>query len=73
MTPRPAVPDYQSSVLDMAPKSNPAPTAPPAASERPLDEASLNVRRVGPAFLPSDKGTIDLRNPAAPGPQPLQE
>jgi len=73
MTPRPAVPDYQSSVLDMAPKANQAPAAPPAATERPLDEASLNVRRVGPAFLPSDKGTIDLRNPAAPGPQPLQE
>jgi hypothetical protein len=73
MTPRPAVPDYQSSVLDIAPKTKPAPAAPPPAAERPLDEASLKVRRVGPAFLPSDKGTIDLRNPAASGPQPLQE
>ncbi|MFN3831695.1 MAG: DUF2865 domain-containing protein [Allorhizobium sp.] len=73
MTPRPAIPDYQSSVLSIPPKTKPAPAAPPSATERPLDEASLNVRRVGPTFLPSDKGTIDLRNPAAPGPQPLQE
>ena len=73
MTPRPAIPDYQSSVLSIPPKTKPAPAAPPPAPERTLDEASLNVRRVGPTFLPSDKGTIDLRNPAAPGPQPLQE
>jgi hypothetical protein len=74
MTPRPAVPDYQSSVLQIAPQTKPAtpPAAKPAA-ERSLDEANLNVRRVGPVFIPPDKGTIDLRNPAAPGPQPLQE
>lgn len=73
MTPRPAVPDYQSSIIEIAPKKTPVETAVKPAAERPLDEASLNVRQVGPAFLPSDKGTIDLRNPAAPGPQPLQE
>lgn len=73
MTPRPAVPDYQSSVMEINPKAKPAPTAVLPAPERDLDEARLNVRRVGPAFLPQDKGTIDLRNPAAPGPQPLQE
>lgn len=73
MTPRPAVPDYQSSVLEIAPKAKSTPAAPRPAAERSLDEANLNVRRVGPAFIPPDKGTIDLRNPAAPGPQPLQE
>lgn len=73
MTPRPAVPDYQSSVLEIAPKSKSTPAAPRPAAERSLDEANLSVRRVGPVFIPPDKGTIDLRNPAAPGPQPLQE
>jgi len=75
MTPRPAVPDYQSSVLEIAP----SPRKPASQSRSPepvardLDEASLNVRRVGPTFLPPDNGTIDLRNPATTGPQPLQE
>ncbi|WP_175616920.1 DUF2865 domain-containing protein [Rhizobium sp. RU33A] len=73
MTPRAAVPDYQSSVIEIAPRKREAASATLPATERVLDEASLNVRRVGPAFLPSDKGTIDLRNPATPGPQPLQE
>lgn len=73
MTPRQAVPDYQSSIMEISPNKAPAPAAIPPAPERDLDEASLSVRRVGPAFLPPDKGTIDLRNPAAPGPQPLQE
>ncbi|MBU1763716.1 MAG: DUF2865 domain-containing protein [Alphaproteobacteria bacterium] len=73
MTPRPAVPDYQSSVIEVAPGKREAASATVPATERVLDEASLNVRRVGPAFLPSDKGTIDLRNPATSGPQPLQE
>jgi hypothetical protein len=73
MTPRPAVPDYESSIINLGPKTKPAPREVLAAPERDLDEASLNVRQVGPAFLPQDKGTIDLRNPAAPGPQPLQE
>lgn len=73
MTPRPAVPDYQSSIMEVGPKTKVAPAVIPPAPERDLDEASLNVRRVGPAFLPQDRGSIDLRNPAAPGPQPLQE
>ncbi|MCZ8180618.1 MAG: DUF2865 domain-containing protein [Rhizobium sp.] len=73
MTPRPAVPEYQSSILEVSPKTKPTEPANQPVIERELDEASLNVRQVGPAFLPSDKGTIDLKNPAAPGPQPLQE
>lgn len=73
MTPRPAVPDYQSSVIEVAPPKKASTIEPMVPVERELDEASLNVRRVGPAFLPSDKGTIDLKNPASPGPQPLQE
>lgn len=75
MTPRPAVPDYQSSVLEIDPptQKTAAPSPSPAPVMRDLDEASLNVRRVGPTFLPPDNHRIDLRNPATAGPQPLQE
>jgi len=47
-----------------------APVAPP--EERPYDPSASKVRRVGPQFLGSDQGSIDLRHPAAPGPQPQQ-
>ncbi|WP_206109932.1 DUF2865 domain-containing protein [Peteryoungia ipomoeae] len=40
--------------------------------ERELDEEALNVRKVGPTFLPPDHGTINLRRPSSDGPQPLQ-
>ncbi len=75
MTPRPPVADYQSSILEIAPSKPKTATAspPPEPVARDLDEASLNVRRVGPTFLPPDNDTIDLRNPATSGPQPLQE
>ncbi|MDH4440904.1 MAG: DUF2865 domain-containing protein [Rhizobium sp.] len=75
MTPRPAVPDYQSAIVTVKPRKPSTPTSqtPPPAPERDLDEAALTIRRVGPVFLPPQNGAIDLRKPAAPGPQPLQE
>lgn len=41
--------------------------------ERELDQEVLNVRKVGPTFLPPDHGTINLRHPSSDGPQPLQD
>lgn len=73
MTPRPPAPDYQSSIVNLAPKKAAQTSALKPAPERELDEAALKVRQVGPVFLPPANGTIDLRKPAAPGPQPLQE
>lgn len=75
MTPRPAVPDYQSSILTVKPQHAPAARVDAVipAPVRELDAAALNVRRVGPVFLPPQTGSIDLTKPAAPGPQPLQE
>ena len=75
MTPRPPVPDYQSSIVTVKPqKTTTGVTATPApAPERELDEAALNVRHVGPVFLPPKNGEIDLRQPKTPGPQPLQD
>lgn len=49
---------------------------PPAAAvpqERAYDPQAAAVRKVGPTFLPSGSDTIDLRNPAVDGPQPLQD
>lgn len=45
----------------------------PSIPERPYDPTQNKVRQVGPQFLAGDQGSIDLRNPAAPGPQPLQQ
>jgi hypothetical protein len=75
MTPRPAVPDYQSSVVTVKPQKASAgvAAAPAPAPERELDEAALKVRSVGPVFLPPENGAIDLRKPATPGAQPLQD
>ena len=39
--------------------------------ERPYDPGS-RIRQVGPQFLAPDQGTIDLKHPLAPGPQPEQ-
>jgi hypothetical protein len=40
--------------------------------ERPYDPSTSKVRQVGPQFLATDQGKIDLKHPAAPGPQPRQ-
>ncbi|SMC80843.1 DUF2865 domain-containing protein [Rhizobium sp. RU36D] len=45
----------------------------PQPQERAYDPSREKVRRVGPAFLPAETSSIDLRNPASPGPQPLQQ
>lgn len=71
MTPRPPLPDYQSSIVNVPPQKVRTVEAP--APERELDEAALKVRQVGPVFLPPQNGNIDLKKPAAPGPQPLQD
>ena len=56
------------------PAKNAAAAVPqPTVPERPYDPSQNKVRQVGPQFLAGDQGSIDLRNPAAPGPQPLQQ
>ncbi|MEZ2219357.1 hypothetical protein [Rhizobium sp. RCC_161_2] len=40
--------------------------------DRPYDPATNKVRQVGPQFLATDQGTLDLRHPKAAGPQPTQ-
>jgi len=45
----------------------------PSVPERPYDPTQNKVRQVGPQFLAGDQGSIDLANPAAPGPQPQQQ
>ncbi|NKK72909.1 DUF2865 domain-containing protein [Rhizobium leguminosarum bv. viciae] len=45
----------------------------PSVPERPYDPTQNRVRQVGPQFLAGDQGSIDLANPAAPGPQPQQQ
>ncbi|MBY5566874.1 DUF2865 domain-containing protein [Rhizobium leguminosarum] len=47
--------------------------APQPSPERPYDPTLNKVRQVGPQFLAGDQGSIDLANPAAPGPQPQQQ
>ncbi|EJZ21816.1 hypothetical protein RCCGEPOP_08015 [Rhizobium sp. Pop5] len=55
-------------------KNAPAAAAPqPSAPERPYDPTQNKVRQVGPQFLAGDQGSIDLANPATPGPQPQQQ
>lgn len=39
--------------------------------DRPYDPSS-KVRQVGPQFLSTEQGKIDLKHPATPGPQPAQ-
>ncbi|PDT12662.1 hypothetical protein CO670_28345 [Rhizobium sp. J15] len=50
-----------------------APVPQPSVPERPYDPVQNKVRQVGPQFLAGDQGTIDLANPATPGPQPQQQ
>ncbi|ASS57160.1 DUF2865 domain-containing protein [Rhizobium leguminosarum] len=45
----------------------------PSVPERPYDPTQNRVRQVGPQFLAGDQGSIDLANPATPGPQPQQQ
>ncbi|PDT28939.1 hypothetical protein CO660_13865 [Rhizobium sp. L9] len=56
-------------------KDTAAASAPPQPSvaERPYDPTQNKVRQVGPQFLAGDQGSIDLANPATPGPQPQQQ
>ncbi|NML73335.1 DUF2865 domain-containing protein [Rhizobium sp. S-51] len=52
---------------------------PPAtAAEKPIEDRvydpnAAHVRQVGPTFLPKETSSIDLKNPALPGPQPVQQ
>ncbi|PZU83348.1 MAG: hypothetical protein DI528_17275 [Shinella sp.] len=69
------VPDYKSAVIEVKPKvpaSAPAQKISSTPVERPYDPEDSKIRRVGPSFLAPDQGNLDLRHPAAPGPQPLQ-
>ncbi len=54
------------------PAATPVPAPQPSVPDRPYDPANSKVRQVGPQFLAGDQGTIDLKNPATPGPQPQQ-
>ncbi|MDK4723542.1 MULTISPECIES: hypothetical protein [Rhizobium] len=40
--------------------------------DRPYDPSEKKVRQVGPQFLATDQGSIDLKHPKAAGPQPAQ-
>lgn len=69
------VPDYKSAVIEVKPKVPASTQAQQVSStpvERPYDPEDSKIRRVGPSFLAPDQGNLDLRHPAAPGPQPLQ-
>ncbi|MBB5573661.1 MULTISPECIES: hypothetical protein [Rhizobium] len=41
-------------------------------ADRPYDPSANKVRQVGPQFLATDQGGIDLKHPKAAGPQPAQ-
>jgi hypothetical protein len=66
-----------------APATNTAAAAPiqatapatiqPQVPDRPYDPSASKVRQVGPQFLAGDQGNLDLKNPAASGPQPQQQ
>ncbi|MDE1996225.1 MAG: hypothetical protein KGI75_27240 [Rhizobiaceae bacterium] len=43
-----------------------------APQDRPYDPSTNKVRQVGPQFLATDQGGIDLKHPKAAGPQPTQ-
>ncbi|SCB56438.1 Protein of unknown function [Rhizobium aethiopicum] len=74
----PSEPPQQGSITTVRtnpPAKDTAAAAPPQPSvpERPYDPTQKKVRQVGPQFLAGDQGSIDLANPATPGPQPLQQ
>lgn len=67
-------------VLEIGPSSSnnstPDQYSPQAASQPPeriYDPQAASVRQVGPTFLPTTTNNIDLRKPALPGPQPIQQ
>ncbi|MBX5301773.1 DUF2865 domain-containing protein [Rhizobium sp. NLR12b] len=72
-------PPQQGSITTVRPnppaKDTAAAAVPPQPSvpERPYDPTQNKVRQVGPQFLAGDQGSIDLANPATPGPQPQQQ
>jgi len=49
------------------------PDAPLDPRERPYDATTGRVRQVGPIFIPPETSSIDLRRPATPGAQPIQQ
>lgn len=55
------------------PSTAPVDTGGAAPPDRPYDPTARHVRQVGPTFIPPETSSIDLRNPAAPGAQPLQQ
>ncbi|ANL34544.1 DUF2865 domain-containing protein [Rhizobium phaseoli] len=71
-------PPQQGSITTI--RTNPAtegaattPAPQPSVPDRPYDPTQNKVRQVGPQFLAGDQGSIDLANPAKPGPQPQQQ
>lgn len=44
----------------------------PVQPDRPYDPSARKVRQVGPQFLATDQGSLDLKHPKAAGPQPSQ-
>jgi hypothetical protein len=48
------------------------PQAPQQPADRPYDPGSSKVRQVGPQFLATDQGKLDLKHPLTSGPQPEQ-
>ena len=63
----------QSQTARAAADGSPAQASTAMPQDRAYDPKSAAVRKVGPTFLPTAAGSIDLRNPALPGPQPLQQ
>ncbi|WP_337269802.1 DUF2865 domain-containing protein [Oryzifoliimicrobium ureilyticus] len=71
-------PNSSGTKIQAAPSKGAPPTAPatpiqlPPVPDRPYDPAQNTVRQVGPQFFAGDQGSIDLKKPAKPGPQPQQ-
>ncbi|WP_051438767.1 DUF2865 domain-containing protein [Ciceribacter selenitireducens] len=62
----------RSAAASGTPNGLPARATPARPQDRAYDPQSAAVRQIGPTFLPTATSDIDLRNPALPGPQPLQ-
>ncbi|TCR83973.1 DUF2865 domain-containing protein [Rhizobium sp. BK376] len=74
--PQPVAPYSSITTITTAKPPSPQPqtatTAQPAPADRPYDPTARKIRQVGPQFLSTDEGKIDLKHPLAPGPQPEQ-